>query len=388
MKKNTTTRLWCKLKRSLSSIAPLHCLKRMTIGSYVGGLADSCGRKKLCLCYCIVYTFSVLMNHCKYFYTLMFVRVSGNVATGLLYSCFESWLICAHGVRGLEERWLAKSLSVSMYGSSLVAIGSGILANFVVERSGDMRPLFGAVDDGSSALYIGGYISAFDVCIVPLVMCAIIIAFSWEENFGEDTSTLSQDEIFEECTDDDKYSIESQGIETTNAQLTEELETPLLNCEQQRKKQRVSAFVKGMYTVWESPDILICCIASSVFEGAICSFIFLWTPTLTSLQEKNDDTDVMTRIGSKELNDPHGDSDLPLGWIFSSFMASCMLGSITFSYLSNGVSAGSCLVGVFALAAISCLVIACPATFGSGASSLAKSPQYFGMLLYEFSVGF
>ena len=371
----------------------------MILGSILGGMADSYGRKKLCLCYCLAYTFSVLMKHCKLFYVLLLGRVGGGIATSLLFSCFESWLISAHGTRGLyrksglqkeeEERWMAKSLSVSMYGSSLVAIGSGILANFVVERSGDMRPLFGAVDDGSSALYIGGYISAFDVCLVPLVMCAIIIAYSWEENYGEDVGALPKKQSSLHASAEN-HSSDTPVDNEKRRTLNEELESTLREGAGHRKEGICSALSNGIKTVWNSPNILICCIVGSVFEGAICSFIFLWTPTLISLQETIDDTDMVTRSGRTAVKNPHSNSDLPFGWIFATFMVSCMLGTTAFSRLSNaGVSASKCLAGILALAAISCIAMATPLSgSGYGVNSSAHTPQYIGTILYEFCIGF
>ncbi len=375
-------------------------LHRMILGSILGGMADSYGRKKLCLCYCLAYTFSVLMKHCKLFYVLMLGRVGGGIATSLLFSCFESWLISAHGARGLyrksglqkeeEERWLAKSLSVSMYGSSLVAIGSGILANFVVERRGKIRPLFGAVDDRSSALYIGGYISAFDMCLVPLVMCAIIITYSWEENYGEDAGALPKKQETSLHGSAKNYSSDTPVDDEKRRTLIEEHESTLRKSAGHRKEGICSALFNGINTVWNSPNILICCIVGSVFEGAMCSFIFLWTPTLISLQKTIDDTDVVTRIGRKAVKDPHSDSDLPFGWIFATFMVSCMLGTTAFSRLTNaGVSASKCLAGILALAAISCIAMASTLSrSGYGVTSSANTPQYCGMILYEFCIGF
>jgi len=375
---------------------------RMILGSILGGLADSYGRKKLCLCYCLAYTFSVLMKHCKYFYVLMLGRVGGGIATSLLYSCFESWLIGAHGARGLsrnsglkkeeEERWMAKSLSISMFGSSLVAIGSGILANVIVESSGKMRPLFGAANDGSSALYIGGYISAFDLCLVPLVICATIISCSWEENYGEEVAAISENKGISSNGSSKEHSTATAVDDEKKRILKEEHELPLLSAGAgQRKDGICSALSNGISTVWKCPKILLCCVVGSVFEGAMYVFIFLWTPTLTSLQEKIDDSDVVKRIFMKAVKDPHTDSDLPFGWIFSTFMVSCMLGTTAFSRLSNaGVSASKCLAGILALAAISCLAMARPLSLsGYGAtSSSATTPQYIGMLLYEFCIGF
>ena len=388
----------------------------MILGSIIGGLADSYGRKRLCICYCFAYTFSVTMKHCRHFYVLLLGRVGGGVATSLLFSVFESWLICAHGERGLgskgglkreeEEKWLAKSLSVSMYGSSLVAIASGVLANFVVGLSGKMRPL---KDNGSGdyPIYYGGYIAAFDACLVPLVLCATLIAFQWEENYGQTAeSTKNEDVSFTpngvELTEGyiKKHSsmclkdYGSDEEQESNVQHHDEHKTLLSEEEgstNQQKERMCSALISGIHTVWRSPSILTCCIIGSIFEGAMYIFIFLWTPALTSLQVKLDYLHGYTDHLDTEMDAHAADGELPFGWIFSTFMVCCMLGTMAFSRMSNaGVPASKCLAGILALSSLSCLAMACPSTLEhiGVASSSANTPQYIGMLIYEFSIGF
>jgi hypothetical protein len=141
-----------------------------------------------------------------------------------------------------------------------------------------------------------------------------------------------------------------------------------------------------------------------VFEGAMYIFIVLWTPTLTSLQEK---LDHLRGDGGDPIDEANvaagedvgggggahggGEIDLPFGWIFSTFMVSCMLGTIAFSRLSDaGVSASRCLAGILALASVSCLAMASPLSsiVRGGHTSSAGTLQYAGMLLYEFCIGF
>ena len=449
----------------------------MILGSMIGGLADTYGRKRCCVWYCCAYTLSVLMKHCRCFGVLLIGRVWGGIATSLLFSVFESWLIRAHGERGLlgrndsggattstdaggveeggmgnlkkeeeEEKWLAKSLSVSMYGSSLVAIGSGIIANIVVERSGSIRPLslFGGGEGTLSSaenkpfFYIGGYISAFDACLVPLVLCATLIMILWEENYGDTKHvsggyipTLKSDERVELVSkrrtvgfikkhsswilDDDSthstheedntesgssgsFLSESLSDEESHHVIASHSKNKCNSKVDNKQNERMfSALWSASFTVWHSPDILICCIIGSFFEGAMYIFIFMWTPALTSIQKAMNPNNAS--LGNNILDveeDSHADSDLPFGWIFSSFMICCMLGTITFSHLSNaGISASKCLVGVLALAAVSSLAMAAPHHYlppghnisNTGSSSAARTIQYGGMLLYEFCIG-
>lgn len=361
------------------------------------------------------------MKHCRHFYALMFGRLCGGIATSLLFSVFESWLIGAHRERGLlgntdakgedskkgEEKWLAKSLSVEMYGSSLVAIGSGIVANLVVENSGSMRPIDGfATNDGKPLLFRGGYITAFDACIVPLALSATMITVFWDENYGEMSSIANNGRHF----------ISKKGVEYSNVGLVKKHSSKVLEDDFEdytgnghlpsddntsdfhspsktptKPKERVhSALWKAAITVWKTPNILICCIIGSLFESAMYIFIFLWTPALTSIENELNPNPANAVVDGVDLeDDPHSDENLPFGWIFSSFMVCCMLGTIAFSHLSNaGVTALKCLVGVLALSSVSFLAMAAPhspVSLGNDAdfvsmNSAAYTIQYAGMV--------
>jgi hypothetical protein len=103
-------------------------------------------------------------------------------------------------------------------------------------------------------------------------------------------------------------------------------------------------------------------------------FIFLWTPALTSIQRAIQlrEVDGSSENAQELLTaDSHGNVDeLPFGWIFSSFMVCCMLGTMAFSYLTNlGVSASKSLVWILALSAVSCLAMAAPSTVEINSSS-------------------
>ncbi len=354
----------------------------MVLGSLVGGLADQYGRKKLCLCYCLCYMFSVSMKHFKNFNLLLLGRVGGGIATSLLFSVFESWLIGAHIEKGLtssgnktndkdeEEKWLAKSFSYSTYGSSLVAIGAGVLANLVVENSGQMRPL--AL--GGNNIYVGGYIAAFDACLVPLVLCAVLIICLWDENFGGGmTSNTHRDEEIAEHVELVVIQRHDSGIAKKHSSVLlnedEQIEVKEKSSEYPQSSSAKVGLLSGIFTVWNSPQILSICIIASAFEGSMYIFIFLWTPALTHIE---------TQLK------PTAD-DLPFGWIFASFMLCCLLGTISFSRFSRaGISASKCLVGILALAALSCLAMAYPHISGSRG---AFCVQYWGMLTNEFVIG-
>lgn len=109
----------------------------MSVGSVVGGLADSWGRKRMACIYCLVYVFSCMAKHVRHFGVLLLGRVLGGIATSLLFSVFDSWLIKAHAQQGIDKSYLSKSFSAANYGSSVVAILCGLIANSVVGQEGD-----------------------------------------------------------------------------------------------------------------------------------------------------------------------------------------------------------------------------------------------------------
>lgn len=66
----------------------------MIFGTFVGAAADKMGRRRLCLLYCILYIMSCATKHAQDYWILMVGRVLGGVATSLLFSSFESWMVC------------------------------------------------------------------------------------------------------------------------------------------------------------------------------------------------------------------------------------------------------------------------------------------------------
>lgn len=54
------------------------------------------GRKRACVTYCITYILSCITKHSPEYKVLMIGRVLGGIATSLLFSAFESWLVAEH----------------------------------------------------------------------------------------------------------------------------------------------------------------------------------------------------------------------------------------------------------------------------------------------------
>ncbi|KAL5715486.1 hypothetical protein ACHQM5_017297 [Ranunculus cassubicifolius] len=140
----------------------------MLFGTIVGSLADKTGRKRACVTYCITYILSCATKHSPQYKILMVGRILGGIATSLLFSSFESWLIAEHNKRNFEQQWLSITFSKAIFfGNGLVAILAGLFGNVLADTLG-----FGPV-------------ASFDAAVVFLAIGMAIILSSWNENFGD-----------------------------------------------------------------------------------------------------------------------------------------------------------------------------------------------------------
>ncbi|KAG4975844.1 hypothetical protein AAZX31_13G024400 [Glycine max] len=92
------------------------------------------GRKRACVTYCITYILSCITKHSPQYKVLMLGRILGGIATSLLFSSFESWLVAEHFKRGFDQQWLSLTFSKAIFlGNGLVAILSGLFGNVLVD---------------------------------------------------------------------------------------------------------------------------------------------------------------------------------------------------------------------------------------------------------------
>ncbi|KAJ7553435.1 hypothetical protein O6H91_06G097700 [Diphasiastrum complanatum] len=195
----------------------------MLFGTIVGSLADKYGRKRASITYCITYILSCLTKHSPQYRILMVGRVLGGIATSLLFSAFESWLVAEHFKRGFEAHWLSLTFSKAIFlGNGLVAIVAGLLANTLA---------------GTLGL---GPVSPFDAAACFLAIGMAIIMFTWPENYGDP----------------------SEG------------------------KTLVSQFQTAASAIASDEKIALLGAIQSLFEGSMYTFVFLWTPALSPNEQK------------------------------------------------------------------------------------------------------
>eukprot|EP00929_Paragymnodinium_shiwhaense_P099987 TRINITY_DN6195_c0_g1_i2.p1 TRINITY_DN6195_c0_g1~~TRINITY_DN6195_c0_g1_i2.p1 ORF type:complete len:325 (-),score=56.59 TRINITY_DN6195_c0_g1_i2:246-1220(-) len=162
----------------------------------------------------------------------MFGRVTGGIATSMLFSCFECWMVSEHCSRLRFSSGLLSYMFGLMYSLMyFVAIGCGLLSQVVVDAV-PLQPL-----SEGSMVHIGGMCMPFDMAIVCLLVGMVIIAVLWDENYGSEGSS-------------DGGLLDNLG-ETTHLMRTD-------------------------------LRVVLCCIVVSCFEGGMYSFVFNWTPALDS----------------------------------------------------------------------------------------------------------
>ncbi|KVI10213.1 Major facilitator superfamily domain, general substrate transporter [Cynara cardunculus var. scolymus] len=195
----------------------------MLFGTIVGSLADKQGRKRACVTYCITYILSCMTKHSPHYKVLLLGRILGGVATSLLFSAFESWLVAEHNKRGFEQQWLSLTFSKAIFlGNGLVAIISGLFGNFLVD-----------------AVSLGP-VAPFDAAACILAIGMAIILSSWGENYGDPSEN----------------------------------------------KDLLSQFKGAAVAIASDEKIALLGAIQSLFEGSMYTFVFLWTPALSPNDEE------------------------------------------------------------------------------------------------------
>jgi len=236
----------------------------MIVGTFVGSLADKWGRKTMCILYSVCYVSACFTKLVPDYWTLMLGRFLSGISTSLLFSVFESWMVCEHNRQGYDGSLLGETFSYATLGNGLVAVVAGLIANFAADKF--------------------GFVAPFVVAMVPLSIVAFLVFFTWTENYGGTGDSGSSD-----------------------------------------GSSAFTSLVKGFELIKNDSRIAALGMAQSSFEGAMYTFVFMWTPALKSQAETDAE-----RAG-KTLENSTSEH---LGLIFACFMVSVMVGSSIFKILS------------------------------------------------------
>ncbi|KAN0131956.1 DUF791 domain containing protein [Lactarius tabidus] len=224
----------------------------------VGVWADTYGRKRICLLFCILYATTCGLLLFPFFPVLLLARVFGGISTSILFSAFESWLVSSSSSAALHSEDLSTIMGRATLVNGFVATAAGIVSNQLVEWND------------------GGFRSPFVASGCLLLLAWAVISGSWSENYGGGAGAVATQ------VSADIFQIRRLGA--------------------------------AWRIVAADPVLLVLGLTQTIFEGSMYLFVFIWVPTL---QESS-------------LNP----SSLPLGYIFSAFMVSMMLGSMIYTFVT------------------------------------------------------
>ena len=192
-------------------------------GTAAGGAADILGRKRACQAFSLIYVLSAVTKLFNNFGVLLVGRITGGLSTSLLFSSFESWMVCEHRKRGYPTHLLPQTFAYLQLGNGIAAVLAGIVAQAAASQYGPVAP--------------------FMVCIVPLCLQLFVCTVSWTENYGD-----------------------AAEASTTASLLAETF----------RSTKR------GYDEIRADRALLFLGCGQCSFEAAMYTFVFMWTPSLQS----------------------------------------------------------------------------------------------------------
>lgn len=140
-------------------------------GTFIGSIADKYGRKFNVLVFVVSYALSCMTKHSPNFGILMIGRLLAGIATSILFSAFESWLVSEHNTRNFDPILLSETFSKAQFGNAVVAIVSGQVAGVAAGQFGKVAP--------------------FDAAAIVLLITGAIVLFTWKENYGDSRQSVS-----------------------------------------------------------------------------------------------------------------------------------------------------------------------------------------------------
>ncbi|SAL96083.1 hypothetical protein [Absidia glauca] len=187
-------------------------------GTALGSMADSWGRRKVCLLFCVTTIAALCLRLMEIYPILIVSHILSGASTALMYSVFESWYVSEHTSRGYPADWRSRTFATSTFLNGLVAIIAGLVANQLVDFWGVGAP----------------YVFA----MVLLGFAGFMISTTWTENYGE-----------------------AQG---------------------NRDVKLVDALKQGCQVLFSNSNILVLGAAQTFFECSMYVFVLLYTPAIES----------------------------------------------------------------------------------------------------------
>jgi MFS family permease len=134
---------------------------------WVTSQCDKVGRKNGCIAYVLFYAASCVTKHAgakaapssAYYWILMLGRILGGIATSLLFSAFDSWMVTEHKKRQYPEAGVSQTYSRATILNGLVAVSAGFVGQWASDAAGPVAP--------------------FDAAIVFMLIGLVAIVMTW-----------------------------------------------------------------------------------------------------------------------------------------------------------------------------------------------------------------
>ena len=177
------------------------------------------GRKKTAITFCFLYALSCVLIMFPNYGVLIIGRCIAGLTNSILFSTLEAWYVHEH-VKNFDfpKEWIPITFSHVAFGSSIVAVLAGVLADAVARW----------INFGPAAPFL----LAIPVFMFSLVALSVV----WNENF-EESKTISQESVAKSCTE-------------------------------------------GLKEIVQNLDLFLIGIIQSLFESVLFVFVFIWTPAL------------------------------------------------------------------------------------------------------------
>ena len=186
-------------KQSIAVLYVIGFASSAFVSSFIGGIADKFGRKKMCLLFCITYAICALVKHSDNYWVLVFARFLGGLSTSILFSCFESWMISEHHNLGFKSEKLGSTFQLVWGLNSIVAIIAGPVAQLAFYlykkhfQVSSAQVLHADVDGWSWWTVKTAAIAPFDLSALSLVVTFVTILIFWKnENYGNSEIHISE----------------------------------------------------------------------------------------------------------------------------------------------------------------------------------------------------
>ncbi|KAK4059848.1 uncharacterized protein Triagg1_10954 [Trichoderma aggressivum f. europaeum] len=198
---------------------------------FAGQLADHYGRRAACVAYCICYGITCLTMLSHSLYALYLGRFFGGIATTLLFSVFEAWMITEYHLLQLDESMVSLSqvFANMVTTSTTTAIFSGMIGNGLVQ-------------------WFNSHLVPFLASLVCCIGAGVLILVMWRENYGS----------------------VDKSKKTSGAQ---------------RFKHHM--LIRALI----NPKVMALNFASCCFEGSMYLFVFFWSAALKSARVKSGNED-------------------------------------------------------------------------------------------------